>query len=102
LVGGGQEINTGEAGISEWISALTRSFPHWRIYLSPRLTDTDYGAGAVLRELKLRPNVVTRDELHLAVSMRCLRTEKVSLLVKQVLDLEAEAARDTLHLIAPH
>jgi hypothetical protein len=101
LVGGGQEINTGEAGISEWISALTRSFPHWRIYLSPHLTDSEYGARAVLRELELRPNVVTRDELHLAVSMRSFRAEKISLLVKQVLDLEAEAARETLHQIAP-
>jgi hypothetical protein len=31
LVGGGQEINTGEAGISEWLAALDRSFPAWRI-----------------------------------------------------------------------
>ena len=29
LVGGGQEINTGEAGISEWIKALNDKFPHW-------------------------------------------------------------------------
>ena len=40
LVGGGQEINTGEAGISEWIEALCRSFPDWYIYISPRLTDS--------------------------------------------------------------
>ena len=31
LVGGGQEINTGEAGISEWLAALDRSVPAWRI-----------------------------------------------------------------------
>jgi len=35
LVGGGQEINTGEAGISEWIAALNEKFPHWNIYISP-------------------------------------------------------------------
>ncbi len=45
LVGGGQEINTGEAGISEWIESLNRSFPDWHIYISSRLTDSEYGAG---------------------------------------------------------
>lgn len=38
LVGGGQEINTGEAGISEWIESLNRSFPDWHIYITPRFT----------------------------------------------------------------
>jgi hypothetical protein len=101
LVGGGQEINTGEAGIREWIHALTRRFPHWSIYLSSRLTDSEYGAGEVLRQLASRPNVITRDELHLAVSMRSFRAENVSLLVKQLLDLETDAARATLRQISP-
>jgi len=48
LVGGGQEINTGEAGITEWIESLNRSFPDWHIYISSRLTDSEYGAGEVL------------------------------------------------------
>jgi hypothetical protein len=34
LVGGGQEINTGEAGISEWITALETRFPSWKVYIS--------------------------------------------------------------------
>jgi Schlafen group 3, DNA/RNA helicase domain len=55
LVGGGQEINTGEAGISEWIESLNRSFPDWHIYISPRLTDSEYGAGEVLSKLATRP-----------------------------------------------
>ena len=101
LVGGGQEINTGEAGISEWIDALNRSFPHWRNFLSSRLTDSEYGAGEVLRQLAARSNVVMRDELHLSVSMRSFRAENVSLLVKQLLDLEGDAARGTLRQISP-
>ena len=48
LVGGGQEINTGEAGISEWIDALNRSFPNWRVYISSRLSDSEYAAGHAL------------------------------------------------------
>src|ERR1044072_313796 len=96
LVGGGQEINTGEAGISEWVDALNRSYPHWRIYISSRLTDSEYGAGKILQELSSHSHVTINEHLHLAVSMRSFRAENVSLLVKQVLDLEIEAARKTL------
>jgi hypothetical protein len=96
LVGGGQEINTGEAGISEWMDSLNRSFPSWHIYISSRLTDSEYGAGHVLEELQSRSNVTTKDELHLGVSMRSFRAEHVSLLVKQLLDLDKQAARETL------
>jgi hypothetical protein len=96
LVGGGQEINTGEAGISEWIETLSRSFPEWHVYISSRLTDSEYGAGSVLTELASRRNVAIRDELHLATSMRSFRAENVSLLIKQILDLEAVEARNTM------
>lgn len=96
LVGGGQEINTGEAGISEWIQSLNRSFPDWHIYISSRLTDSEYGAGTVLEELSARPHVTINENLHLAVSMRSFRAENVSRLVKELLDLEAQNARQTL------
>lgn len=95
LVGGGQEINTGEAGIGEWIDSINRSFPDWHIYISSRLTDSEYNAGKVLSDLKSRQHVTYHDELHLAVSMRSFRAEDVSLLVKQVLDLEIASARQT-------
>jgi len=96
LVGGGQEINTGEAGISEWIEALNRSYPDWHIYISSRLTDSEYGAEKVLENVKTHSNVVNKDELHLSVSMRSFRAEHVSLLVKQLLDLKPDEARETL------
>jgi hypothetical protein len=105
LVGGGQEINTGEAGISEWIDSLNRSFPDWHVYVSSRLTETEYGAGLVstgsssdrvVRDFRLNHPVVFKDELHLAVSMRSFRAENVSHLVKQLLDLDAAGARNTL------
>ncbi len=96
LVGGGQEINRGEAGISEWVSALNRSFPDWHVYISSRLTDSEYAAGQVLEPLRTRSEVTIKDELHLAVSMRSFRAEHVSLLVKQLLDLEKDEARKTL------
>ena len=96
LVGGGQEINTGEAGISEWLDSLARSFPNWRPYISSRLTDSEYGAGEVIERCKSLPNATMQDRLHLSVSMRSFRAENVSLLVKQLLDLEETAAAKTL------
>jgi hypothetical protein len=100
LVGGGQEINRGEAGISEWIESLNRSFKDWHIYISSRLTDTEYAAGHVLEKLRTHEHVERKEELHLSVSMRSFRAENVSLLVKQLLDLDADDARDTLSEIS--
>src|SRR5258706_684911 len=99
LVGGGQEINTGEAGISEWIEALDRSFPDWQVYISPRLTDSEYGTEKVLDKIKAHKNINYKEELHLSVSMRSFRAEHVSLLIKQLLDLQLEQARKTLEKI---
>ncbi len=96
LVGGGQEINTGEAGISEWIESLNHLYPNWDIYISSRLTDSEYGAGEVLKKIELRENVTYKNELHLGVSMRSFRAENVSLFVKQLLDLNVDEARKTL------
>lgn len=96
LVGGGQEINTGEAGIGEWIRVLQKSFPHWNVLISNRLTDSEYGAGALLETLGARSNVRYIDELHLSVSMRSFRAENISLLVKELLDCEREKASRTL------
>lgn len=95
LVGGGQEINTGEAGIGEWLEAIRRSFPHWQIHISSRLIDSEYSAGKILNEMKVSHQVNYHDELHLAVSMRSFRAEDVSLLIKQILDLEINSARQT-------
>jgi hypothetical protein len=96
LVGGGQEINTGEAGIGEWLDSLARSFPQWRLHISSRLTDSEYGAGELVVRCKALPNATIRDELHLGVAMRSFRAENLSLLVKQLLDLEETAAAQTL------
>ncbi len=102
LVGGGQEINTGEAGIGEWVESITRSFPNWHIYISSRLTDSEYNAVETLTTLRTRHHVSYQDELHLAVSMRSFRAEDVSLLVKQLLDLDVEAARETHIRVKSH
>jgi hypothetical protein len=99
LVGGGQEINTGEAGISEWINSLQTTFKEWDVYISSRLQDSEYNAGETLTKLSARSNVKYNDALHLSVSMRSFRAENVSLLIKQLLDLNVDAAKETLQNI---
>jgi len=99
LVGGGQEINTGEAGISEWIASLNRSFPHWHIYVSNKLTDSEYAAGEALKLLGNHENVTYKEELHLSVSLRSFRAEYVSLLIKNLLDLNIKEAWRTYELV---
>jgi Uncharacterized conserved protein (DUF2075) len=92
LVGGGQEINTGEAGIAEWLHVMRTTYPHWQVHLSSQLTDSEYGATDALKALAGKPSVHFDDDLHLSVSMRSFRAEHVSGFVKQVLDLEVDAA----------
>ena len=96
LVGGGQEINIGEAGISAWLDAIIKKFPHWQMYISSRLTDNEYAAGHVIDEVSSNKNTHMDDSLHLAVSMRSFRAEKVSYFVKTLLDQEKDKARNAL------
>jgi hypothetical protein len=93
LVGGGQEINTGEAGIDAWLEAVNQRFPDWHVYISSRLTDSEYAAGRALDEVRKRKYTFFDDNLHLAVSMRSFRSENVSGFVKALIDCEKEAAR---------
>lgn len=96
LVGGGQEINIGEAGIDAWLEAVTTRFPSWHMYISPKLTDSEYSAGKALEAVRERPNTHFDNCLHLAVSMRSFRAENVSAFVKALLDCETENAQQAL------
>jgi hypothetical protein len=95
LVGGGQEINTGEAGISEWLNAIKDTFSKWETYISPHLIDKEYDAIDAIKKLEISNKVFFNDSLHLSVSMRSFRSEKVSMLVKSILDLNIDLAKKT-------
>ncbi len=92
LIGGGQEINTGEAGIAEWIRAVEVSYPHWHLHVSPKLSDAEYAAENALKALQSRHDAYFDPDLHLSTSMRSFRAESVSTFVKKVLDLEVQQA----------
>ena len=93
LVGGGQEINTGEAGISEWIKAINEHFPHWKVYISPKLTDPEYAEGKVNELLEDNKNVTYSESLHLGVSLRSYRAEKLSAFVHALLSFDESASK---------
>jgi Uncharacterized conserved protein (DUF2075) len=100
LVGGGQEINTGEAGIDAWLEAVNTSFPKWHMYISSKLTDSEYAAGKALDHVRQRHDSHLDDSLHLAVSMRSFRAENVSAFVKALLDCEKQQAREAFTKLA--
>lgn len=94
LIGGGQEINTGEAGIQEWLQTLERSFPDWKIYVSSNLSENEYTQGKVLFTETLKSRIHWNDDLHLSMSIRSFRTENVAIFVKAILDCEVAKAQD--------
>ena len=95
LVGGGQEINSGEAGIAEPIRAANDTFPNWNVFISPQLTAKEYAEGNVDALLETNPKVQKNVSLHLATSMRSFRAENLSNFVGQLLDRDASAAKTT-------
>ena len=99
LVGGGQEIHTGEAGIGAWLSAIRDHLPHWKVAVSDQLIDSDYEAGTLQEVLRDMPELIGDERLHLATSMRSFRAEHVSGFVKALLDLEGSRARELLEAV---
>ncbi|WP_319584187.1 DUF2075 domain-containing protein [uncultured Pseudodesulfovibrio sp.] len=91
LIGGGQEINTGEAGLPEWFNAIQRKYPHWDVYASDMLTDQEYTHGSELYSIIDQKQLNIRKNLHLSVSVRSFRSEKLSEFIKAVLSLDAES-----------
>jgi hypothetical protein len=96
LVGGGQEINHGEAGISEWINAINNNFPNWNVYISNQLKEREYAEGNVEEMLSNNPNVHIKNELHLKTSIRSFRGENLSSFVHYLLEMNVEKTKEML------
>ena len=93
LIGGGQEINTGEAGLTEWINSLREKFTHWNVYLSDTITDAEYSNGIVMDDFLNGIDCKKEKDLHLAVSLRSFRAENMSNFVKALLDINIQSAQ---------
>ncbi len=93
LIGGGQEINTGEAGMLEWFNTLREDFPNWDVYVSNKITDSEYTRGLAMDHLFGGLKHTAVETLHLAVSLRSFRNENVARFVKGILDVDMDNAR---------
>lgn len=93
LVGGGQEINTGEAGIGEWLSALQSRYTDWKVYASQNLDTTNYVRTSGAQKFLRSPSVKPSGRLHLGVSMRSFRAESLSSAVGALLENDLQAAQ---------
>lgn len=97
LVGGGQEINTGEAGLPEWFDSIRRAFPDWDVYITPQLNDDEYRRGRTWQSMIEDLNIYENKDLHLATSVRSFRTPNLAAFVKALLDADTTDAKE-LHL----
>lgn len=102
LVGGGQEIYNGEAGIIDWFRALQNKFRNWHIYLSDKMTDSEYVGNSSIEELLTGCSYSLRPALHLGVSLRSFRSEKLAEFVKLLLDNEPSAAATVYSELSIH
>lgn len=95
LVGNGQSINKGEAGLKEWIESILRRYRSWDVYISQAILES----GELSQEqiTDIQPQLNYQEELHLEMSMRSFRSESVSLFINQLLDLKVEEAKSTLY-----
>ncbi len=100
LVGGGQEINNGEAGIAEWLRAINNTFPDWNVFISDRLTGKEYSENELDGLLQTLPSVRKNADLHLSVSMRSFRAEQLSNFVHAFLEGDVPAAKSLLATIS--
>ncbi len=100
LIGGGQEINHNEAGLPGWLDAACRHGSEWDVYISDTIEDKgddEHLQGRSIADM-LGPDVVPnrRPGLHLDTSIRSFRSKNMSQLVKTILDVEPDKARDLL------
>jgi hypothetical protein len=99
LVGGGQEINEGEAGLSEWFAALAKHHQSWKVYTSDQLVRPEYNWGLNLQAIAENLDCSYEKDLHLAVSVRSFRAEKLSQFINELVAGEASTALRTYEAI---
>lgn len=96
IIGGGQEINTGEAGIGEWFDALHGSFNHWDIFVSEGLSSSEHFGGEELEDHMGGLNASNEPDLHLDTAVRSFRSEKVSNFVHNLIEGESAVANSLM------
>jgi len=94
LIGGGQEINTGEAGLEEWINSLKNNFKNWNIFYSNLIVEDKNYLNDVNLKQWLTENGKEEEKLHLSVSVRSFRSEKLSEFIHSILDINITKSKE--------
>ena len=87
LVGGGQEIHDGEAGLPEWGRTLQSRFPHWRVFASFEATDGGESVAGASLFGSNQPvvDVIRERTLHLDTCIRSHHAPHLTTWVNRVL-----------------
>ncbi|MCL7763254.1 DUF2075 domain-containing protein [Polaribacter sp. Z014] len=93
LIGGGQEINTGEAGLEEWINAFQNNYKDWDIHFSNSIVNSPNYIKTETQRKWLMEKGISEVDLHLAVSVRSFRSEQVSEFVYELLELNLDKTK---------
>lgn len=93
LIGGGQEINTGEAGLEEWINSLRNHFADWNVHYSNSILESDNYLKSQESKQWLVNNGISETNLHLAVSVRSFRSEKLSNFIHELLNVNIDNSK---------
>lgn len=99
LIGGGQEINRGEAGLTEWLAALKDAFPNWDVHCSSEILGKEYSWGKNINDQLTELAATKNKDMHLAVSIRSFRAEHLSNFINSILHLDMKSARNELALL---
>lgn len=90
LIGNGQEINTGEVGIEEWVRIVQKKYPHWKIVASNIINS--------FLESN-HPNKKINEKLELRTSIRSFRSSKVAALIEAILTIDLNKAHNIFYEI---
>ena len=85
LVGGGQEINLGEAGISTWIESMDTKYKDWKVYVSDQINNSEYSWGYSFDQILSSARTTITKDLHLSVSLRSFRSENLSNYINEII-----------------
>jgi hypothetical protein len=99
LIGGGQEIHTGEAGLEEWGRALAGTTEPWRVVASPEVIVGGESVASHRLFEEAPPHhieLVEAASMHLSVSVRSPRARHLAEWVNAVLELRPDDARESL------
>lgn len=96
LIGGGQEINTGEAGLVEWLEAIAANYPEWEVHLPEQILGREYLGDGAGEHAMLSIEPIKTGALHLTTSVRSFRAEKLSEFVGAIIDGDAPRARELI------